>query len=63
MLSIRLTICFNDCPVGLRLQRKAPLPNYDSTYDNTDDGMKKAKKDMAALQKYIDEYHTLKLRK
>lgn len=55
-LSIRLTICMNDAPIGARLQRGAPLPPYQHTYDNTPAGLAKAQEDMAAVEAYVTKW-------
>jgi hypothetical protein len=52
---IRLTICANGCPVGPRLQRGKPMPNYAYTYSMTPEGLKQAQNDMAAVEAYVVE--------
>jgi hypothetical protein len=62
-LSIRLTICFNDVPVGPRLERGSPvipLPHFKHTYNDTPDGREQAEAHMEAIQRYVDKYHAVR---
>jgi hypothetical protein len=62
-LELRIAICIDGCPVGPRLQRKEPLPDYQHTYDYTPTGIKQAENDMSNIQAYIDKYHGVIKRK
>lgn len=57
-LSIRLVICMNDCPVGLRLERGDPLPVYQHTYDDTADGRALAEQHLERLVEYVKRNQT-----
>lgn len=52
---IMYTITANGCPVGPRLQRGKPMPNYTHTYSRTPEGLKQAQNDMAAVEVYVAE--------
>jgi hypothetical protein len=60
---IRLTICANGCPIGPRLSRGKPMPNYAHTYSNTPEGLKQAQNDMKALEAYVTENSKVTKRK
>ena len=51
-LSLRLSICLNDCPIGPRIQRLEPLPNYRHTYALAEQA--EAEADMERVRKYIE---------
>jgi hypothetical protein len=51
-LSLRLSICLNDCPIGPRIQRLEPLPNYRHTYSLAEQA--EAEADMERVRKYIE---------
>ena len=51
-LSLRLSICLNDCPIGPRIQRLEPLPNYRHTYALAEQA--EAEADMELVRKYIE---------
>jgi proline dehydrogenase len=46
----------NDAPIGLRIERGAPLPNYQHTYPNTDDGLEQANADMERIREYVTKW-------
>ena len=52
---IRLTITANKCPIGPRLSRGKPMPDYAYTYSNTPEGLKQAQNDMSAVEAYVTE--------
>ena len=54
-LSLRLSICLNGCPIGPRIQRGEPLPNYRHTYALEEQA--EAKADMERVRKYIERNH------
>ena len=54
-LSLRLSICLNGCPIGPRIQRGEPLPNYQHTYALKE--ARQAKADMERVRKYIERNH------
>ena len=60
---IMLTITANGCPVGMRLYRCKPMPNYAHTYSNTPEGLKQAQNDMKALEAYVTENSNVTKRK
>ena len=60
---IMLTITANGCPVGMRLYRGKPMPNYTHTYSNTPEGLKQAQNDMKALEEYVAENSRVTKRK
>jgi hypothetical protein len=51
-LSLRLSICLNGCPIGPRIQRAEPLPNYRHTYSLAEQAVAEA--DMERVRKYIE---------
>ena len=51
-LSLRLSICVNGCPIGPRIQRLEPLPNYRHTYGLEEQA--EAQADMEKVRKYIE---------
>jgi len=51
-LSLRLSICLNDCPIGPRIERGEPLPNYRHTYALGEQA--EAEADMERVRKYIE---------
>ncbi len=57
-LSFRIVICYNDCPIGPRLERATPLPKYQHTYADTDEGRAQAQQDMEKMHEYIQRHHT-----
>jgi hypothetical protein len=54
VLSIRLVICMNECPIGLRLQKDEPLPVHQHTYDDTEDGRALAFYHLGKIESYIE---------
>jgi len=54
VLSIRLVICMNECPIGLRLQKDEPLPVYQHTYDDTEDGRALAIYHLGKIKNYVE---------
>jgi len=60
---IRLTITANGCPVGPRLQRGKPMPPYAYTYSMTEEGLKQAQNDMAAVEAYVIDNNKIIKRK
>ena len=54
VLSIRLVICMNECPIGLRLQKDEPLPVYQHTYDDTPDGRALASHHLEKIKIYVE---------
>jgi hypothetical protein len=60
---VMLTITANGCPVGMRLYRGKPMPNYTHTYSNTPEGLKQAQNDMKALEEYVAENSRVTKRK
>jgi hypothetical protein len=59
-LSIRLTICMNDVPIGARLHRTKPFPSHQHTYDDTPEGRSLAEYDMERVRAYLADYETEK---
>jgi hypothetical protein len=53
-LSLRIVICMNDCPIGLRLQREEPLPVYQHTYDDTPEGRALALHHLEKIKSYVE---------
>jgi hypothetical protein len=51
-LSLRISICLNGCPIGPRIQRGEPLPNYRHTYALEEQA--EAQADMERVRKYIE---------
>jgi len=51
-LSIRLVICANDVPAGLRLSRNLPLPHWEQSYGL--DEMELAEAHLERLKKYLE---------
>jgi len=62
-ISIRLTICLNDHPIGARIRRGEELPQFKHTYSNTPDGKKQAEYDMEQIRAYIIRNNKVKLKK
>ena len=62
-LSIRLTICLNEHPVGVRIRRGEELPDFKHTYSNTPDGIERAEHDMEQIRSYIIRNNKVKLKK
>lgn len=61
-LTLRLAICANGCPIGPRLERGEPLPNYRHTYSLAEQA--EAEADIERVRKYIERNHnTMKGRK
>jgi hypothetical protein len=60
---VMLTITANGCPVGMRLYRGKPMPDYAHTYSNTPEGLKQAQNDMKALEAYVAENSKVTKRK
>ena len=52
-LSLRLVICMNECPIGLRLERGDPLPVYQHTYDDTPEGRALAEQHLERIEDYV----------
>ena len=57
-LSIRLIIALNDCAVGPRMERGAPLPPYRHSYPDTAVGRAQAEYDLARLKLYQEQHAT-----
>ena len=57
-ITLRLAICANDCPIGPRIQRAEPLPNYRHTYSLAE--QPEAEADMERVRKYIERNQNLK---
>jgi hypothetical protein len=55
-LSIRLSICMNDAPIGPRLHRTKPFPSYQYTYCDTPEGRSLAEHDMERVRAYLADY-------
>jgi len=55
-LSIRLSICMNDVPIGPRLHRTKPFPSYQYTYCDTPEGRSLAEYDMERVRAYLADY-------
>jgi hypothetical protein len=51
-LTLRLSICLNDCPIGPRIQRAEPLPTYRHTYALAEQAVAEA--DMERVREYIE---------
>jgi len=62
-LSLRLCIWTEYGPVGARLERGAPLPQYQQSYTDTPEGREQAMQDMEFLQRYIETNQQKKKRK
>jgi hypothetical protein len=61
-ITLRLSICLNGCPIGPRIQRAEPLPNYRHTYALKEQA--EAEADMEKVRKYIERNaNTMKGRK
>ena len=62
-LSLRLSICLNGSPIGPRIERAEPLPNYRHTYALEEQA--EAEADMERVQQYIErnQHKTMKGRK
>jgi len=56
-LSLRLCICMNDCPIGLRLERGDPLPVYQHTYGDTPEGRALAETHLERISDYVRRHH------
>jgi hypothetical protein len=52
--SLRVVICVNDCPIGLRLQKDEPLPVYQHTYDDNEDGRALALHHLEKIKSYVE---------
>jgi len=52
-LTLRLVICMNECPVGLRLERGDPLPIYQHTYDDSPEGRALAEQHLERISDYV----------
>ena len=52
-LTLRLVICMNECPVGLRLERGDPLPVYQHTYDDSPEGRALAETHLERISDYV----------
>jgi hypothetical protein len=52
-LSLRLVICMNECPVGLRLERGDPLPVHQHTYDDSPEGRALAEQHLERIADYV----------
>jgi hypothetical protein len=55
-LSLRLVICINECPIGMRLQKEEPLPVYQHTYDDNEDGRALALYHLEKIQNYVERH-------
>jgi hypothetical protein len=44
----------NECPIGLRLQKDEPLPVYQHTYDDTEDGRALAIYHLGKIKNYVE---------
>ena len=44
----------NECPIGLRLQKDEPLPVYQHTYDDTEDGRALAQQHLEKIKNYVE---------
>ena len=53
-LSLRLSICINDAPIGSRIQRAEPLPVYHHTYEDSPSGRAIAVAHMEKIKSYIE---------
>jgi hypothetical protein len=52
--SLRVVICVNDCPIGLRLQKDEPLPVYQHSYDDSEDGRALALHHLEKIKSYVE---------
>jgi len=55
-LTLRLVICMNECPIGLRLERGDPMPVYQHTYDDTPEGRALAEHDLEKIKNYVERH-------
>lgn len=60
-ITLRLTICANECPIGPRLERGTPLPPYRHTYALEE--REQAEADAQRVREYIERNHLTKKRK
>jgi hypothetical protein len=44
----------NECPIGLRLQKEEPLPVYQHTYDDSEDGRALALHQLEKIRSYVE---------
>jgi hypothetical protein len=44
----------NECPIGLRLQKEEPLPVYQHTYDDSEDGRALALHHLEKIRSYVE---------
>lgn len=56
-LSLRLCICMNECPIGLRLERGDPLPVHQHTYDDTPEGRALAENHLERIEDYVRRHN------
>jgi hypothetical protein len=54
-ITLRLSICANDCPVGPRLERGVPLPPYRHTYALEE--QPQAEADLELIRDYVQRNH------
>ena len=60
-ISIKLALYMESgLPCGGRIERGTPLPTYDFTFDDTEEGRKKAELARQQLQDYVDRHHVPK---
>lgn len=60
-ITLRLTICANECPIGPRLERGTPLPPYRNTYALEE--REQAEADLARVREYVERNYLTKKRK
>jgi len=56
-ISIRLALFTDHGLCGDRLERGIPLPTHTFTFDDTEEGRRKAELSRQQLQEYVDRYH------
>jgi|GEM_PF-3063876 len=54
-ITLRLSICANDCPIGPRLERGVPLPPYRHTYALEE--QPQAEADLELVRDYVNRNH------
>lgn len=60
MLSLRICIWTEYGPIGPRLERGGPLPRYEQSYPDTEEGRQQATEDMERVAKYVSQNNKTK---
>jgi hypothetical protein len=53
-LSLRLSICLNDVPIGPRIIKQEPLPIHQQTYEDTPSGREIANLHLEKIKQYLE---------